>query len=298
MLIGLSTYTYPWAFGVPGYSPSQPMTGLDLLREATRLGVDAVQFGDNYPLHVLSAAEWQKLQREATERNLQIQVGTRGLTPENLKRYIRLAWEARSPFLRMVIDEGDFQPSVDEVIAIIKEKLPALEKAGVLLAIENHDRFKADDFAKISMAVGSAHVGFCLDTTNSFGAGETVDKVLMLAVFNSATIVNLHIKDFRIKRVSHKMGFLIEGCEPGTGMFDLLDSLELLTGRSVRKQDSEFLADIKQKLPKKYRQKLPLTLTLEQWPPLLNSLEETIATEARWAETGINWIRHTIKKLS
>ncbi|GAB2602290.1 sugar phosphate isomerase/epimerase family protein [Spirosoma areae] len=286
MQAGISTYTYPWAIGVPGYPPTYPMTAFDLLREAKRLDVQAVQFGDNLPLHVLPPADWQALLNEATRSNIQIQVGTRGLTSENLKTYIRLAWEARSPFLRIVIDDADYQPTINEIVAIISDKVPTLETAGVVLAIENHDRFTGHDLWQIALQTSLRQVGFCLDTTNSFGAGETVDNVL--ACLENASVVNLHVKDFLIRRVPHKMGFLIEGCEPGTGKLDLksllIDILDL-----AKKPDKRAYAVTKRDYP--------LVLTLEQWPPLSGTLEQTIALEAQWAEKGINWIKQIIHQV-
>lgn len=287
MILGISTYTYPWAFGVPGYLPDKPMTGLDLLREAQRLGVQAVQFGDNYPLHQLSAAEWLQLRNEAHQQGIQIQVGTRGLTPDNLKTYIKLAWEAQSPFLRMVIDDGEYKPSIDEVIALIREKLPVLEKAGVVLAIENHDRFSGKDLIQILSQTSLEWVNICLDTTNSFGAGETAGEVLLYVMVPN--VVNLHVKDFRANRVAHKMGFVIEGCEPGKGLLDLHELLKI-----VSNSDRLGTGWLKSKLKRLY----PLALTLEQWPPFTGDLTETIAQEARWADAGIDWIKQALTQRS
>lgn len=287
MLVGISTYTYPWAFGIPGYPPSQPMTGLDLLREAGRLGVQAVQFGDNYPLHRLAPVDWQTLRAEARNRHLQVQVGTRGLTPDNLRTYIKLAWEAQSPFLRMVIDDGAYQPDIPQIIDIIRAKLPVLESAGVVLALENHDRFTGEDLWRIATETSLQWVGFCLDTTNSFGAGETAEQVLNS--LTNANLVNLHVKDFRVERVAHKMGFTIEGCEPGAGMLDLNYFLFRLRDDYEQGKDGSMVVS---------KRKKPLAVTLEQWPPFLDTLDQTIVREAQWAETGVDWIKNTLNQLS
>jgi len=50
MLTGISTYTYTWAFGVPGSLPSKPMDVFALLDKAAEQGVDCIQIADNYPL--------------------------------------------------------------------------------------------------------------------------------------------------------------------------------------------------------------------------------------------------------
>ncbi|NTW36601.1 MAG: hypothetical protein HGB17_10810, partial [Syntrophobacteraceae bacterium] len=50
MRLGIGSYTFPWAVGMPGHRPAQPMTALDLLDKATQLGVGVVQICDNLPL--------------------------------------------------------------------------------------------------------------------------------------------------------------------------------------------------------------------------------------------------------
>jgi sugar phosphate isomerase/epimerase len=266
MTLGLSTYAYPWAVGIPGYPPERPLTAFDLLDRAVALGVPAVQFGDNLPLHALSPVDWREVLDTAAQTGLELQVGTRGLTPENLDRYLRLAAEARSPFLRMVIDDGGYQPDEAAVIALVQKYLPKLRETNVVLAIENHDRFPARSLARIVEQTDPAYVGICLDTTNSFGAGEDLHTVVTtLAPYT----VNLHAKDFIIRRVGHKMGFTVEGVEPGTGLLDLAWVLDQLRAAGRCR-----------------------AITLEQWPPFQNSLEKTIQTEAAWAESGIHWIRN------
>ena len=43
MRAGLSSYTYTWAVGVPGYSPHRPLTLVQLLERAASLSVSVVQ---------------------------------------------------------------------------------------------------------------------------------------------------------------------------------------------------------------------------------------------------------------
>lgn len=280
MHLGLSSYTYPWAVGVPGHEPAEPLTASALLDRAIEQNVGAVQFGDNLPLHTLPAADWHALRERAWQHHIQLEVGMRGLTAANLKTYIRLAWEARSPFLRVVIDDAGYEPGVDEIVAIINDVLPTLQRAGVILAIENHDRLRAETLKRIALQTSLSWVGFCVDTTNSLGGGETVAEVLH--ALEGTMIVNLHVKDFVARRVPTKMGFVVEGCAPGTGLLRLdalLSSLYGVAGRHDRRTYSL----------NGYPQ--PVTLTLEQWPPFQNTLEETILTEAEWAETGLRWLR-------
>ena len=116
--------------------------------------------------------------------------------------------------MRVVLDTPDWQPSPDEVMAALRSVLPAFERAGVCLAIENHDRFRSATLAEIVDRLDSPCAGICLDTANSLGCSEGVETVL--EVLGPRT-VNLHIKYFEILRLRHHKGFIIEGRPAGQG---------------------------------------------------------------------------------
>ncbi len=53
MRLGLGSYTYTWAVGVPGHPPARPLTAPDLVRRAAAHGLRCVQVADNLPLEAL-----------------------------------------------------------------------------------------------------------------------------------------------------------------------------------------------------------------------------------------------------
>ncbi|WPP50305.1 hypothetical protein [Catalinimonas niigatensis] len=55
MRLGISSYTYTWAVGVPGHFPAQRLDVFGLIRKASELGLSCVQIADNLPLHTLFA---------------------------------------------------------------------------------------------------------------------------------------------------------------------------------------------------------------------------------------------------
>ena len=264
---GISSYTYTWAIGVPGKEPDIPMTIYHLLEKAAQLGVPLVQIADNLPLDKFPKAEWQKIRNLAGDLLLGIEVGSRGMTPENLKRYIDIAQYFNSPILRFVIDGPGFEPRLNEIHSIIKNALPSLRKANIVLAIENHDRFSADDFVEIVKRANSNFVAICLDSVNSMGASEGLEIVIEKL---GPLTVNLHIKDFKVERVFHKMGFVVEGCPLGTGMLPLNRMIE--------------------KVPERCKSAI-----LEQWTPPEESIEKTIEKEALWAEQSIDYLKKALK---
>jgi sugar phosphate isomerase/epimerase len=264
---GISSYTYTWSIGVPGKEPGNPMTVFQLIDKAVELGVQIVQVADNLPLDKFSKPDLLKIKNYAAGSGIQIEVGSKKMTPENLEKYIEIAAFFESPIVRFVIDGDGFQPELGEVRQMVRNAVPLLEKNETVLAIENHDRFKAGDFIEIVEAAGSNFVAICLDTVNSMGAGEGLETVMgKLAPLT----VNLHVKEFLIQRVPHKMGFVIEGCPLGQGMLPL--------------------SELIRQLPQKCRSAI-----LEQWTPPEETIEKTIEKEARWAELSIKYLKDILK---
>ena len=264
MQLGISSYAFAWAVGVPGAVPDHPMTSIGLVDKALELNLGLVQIADNLPLHRRSNETVDELARYALSRSIGIELGTRGIKPEHLYKYLELAKRVRSPILRVVVDNKDERPSPGQVVDLLNESLGAFEHADVRIAIENHDRFKASTLAQIIERIGSRFVGICLDTVNSFGASEGPDVVVStLAPF----VINVHIKDYVVHRASHKMGFTIEGRPAGRGQLNvngLLESLER-HGRDPN-------------------------LILELWTPPEPTLEATIAKESEWARQSVDYL--------
>ncbi|HLF33821.1 MAG TPA: TIM barrel protein [Cyclobacteriaceae bacterium] len=266
MRLGLSTYTYSWSIGVQGKEPNVRMDAGGLLDAAVRQGIQCIQFADNLPLHKMSSADLNTLKNKAGNSGISIEVGTRGLMPENIKEYLDIADYFNSPILRAVIDTQDYQPGIEEINSIISGLLPELKKRRIILAIENHDRLKARDFEDIIKTAGSDWVGICLDSVNSMGAGEGLEEVFRLL---GPHTVNLHIKDFTITRIWHMMGFVIEGVPAGKGMLPI--------------------AGIVGKLNELGRCQSGI---LELWTPQQASTSDTIKLENAWAEESIEYLKH------
>lgn len=267
MRLGISTYTYGWAVGTPGNRPEQPLDEQKLLNRATAFGVRLVQFGDNWPLHKLSAERLNLLGQRSDREGYILEVGARGLTDVHLERYIAIAYSLNSRLLRFVIDERPYEPDIDTAVGVLRNAVPRLERAGITLGLENHDRLLAREFADIVERVGSANVGICLDSVNSMGAGEGLAEVVRtLAPY----AVNLHLKDFGIRRLPHLMGFQLDGRPAGQGMLNVPWLVEQVA-QSGRCR----------------------TAILEQWVVPEPDRAATIAKEAAWAETSMNYLQQT-----
>ena len=188
---------------------------------------------------------------------------------EHLRQYIDIAQEFESPILRVVVDTATHHPTPDEIIALIRSALPELTRAGITLAIENHDRFKVATLAGILETIDHPNVGICLDTVNSFGALEGPDLVVATL---GPYVANLHVKEFIVRRLRHNMGFEVTGVPAGQGMLDIVWLLETLHGFG-----REFNAII------------------ELWPEPEATMSATIAKENDWVRQSAVYLRTLIK---
>ena len=75
MRLGIGSYTYTWAVGVPGHAPPSPLSAADLVKKANAAGLHCAQIADNAPLtlrvakHTIDAmsAEPESFDRDAIE---------------------------------------------------------------------------------------------------------------------------------------------------------------------------------------------------------------------------------------
>jgi sugar phosphate isomerase/epimerase len=265
MQLGLSSYTYTWAIGVQGTLPVKPMSAYDLIDKASSTGLSLVQIADNLPLETWSTRQLTDLYNYAIKTKVSLEMGGRGLTPEHTFKCLQAAEIIHSPILRMVIDSTGFEPDIQSIVAIINDLLPEFESRNIQLAIENHDRLKARDFEKIIQSVGSELAGICLDSVNSMGAGEGFEVVSGILL---PYTINLHVKDFTIRRVSHKMGIIIEGAPAGKGILNIRETIEKLLILNRCK-----------------------SAILELWTPPDLRIEDTIFKEKEWADESIKFLK-------
>lgn len=271
MRLGISSWSLPWSVGVRGYPPPRsPVDVFALVAKAADKGVEVVQIADNLPLDALDGAELARLRREAESRNVTLEVGTWGLEAGKLGRYIEIAERLESKVLRTVLRGSMSGPAeLASAEMAIKRVVPALEAAGVTLAVENNETFAAAEYALLVERAGSPHVGICLDTANSLGRPEPLTTVVeRLAPY---TMV-VHAKDYTIQRVGTRMGFSVIGRPAGSGRVDF----DLVLG-SLRRQGRD-----------------QISVIIEHWPPFQTDIEDTIRLEEQWLEESIDFLSHRV----
>ena len=265
MKLGIGSYAYMWSIGFPGAAPEAPMSAMGFLGKARQLGVRVVQYGPNLPLQALPGGELNELLAAAREWDVEVELGTRGVDTDHLRRMLEFTVRCGSRLLRTVPEvEGGRLPSRDELAALLGRVEPQFRRAGVRLAMEN-SLIRAADLAAALQATASAFIGITLDTVNSMAIPEGTREVAeTLAPWTHC----LHVNDFVVRREWHMMGFRVEGRPAGQGQLDVPWLLALLARAGAR-----------------------CNAILELWPPEQGSLPETMELEQRWAEESVQYLR-------
>jgi len=268
MKLGIGTYTFMWSIGFPGAEPVQPMNAFDLLGKAREFGVRLVQYGPNLSLANLGAEELSSFVDSAQKWGISIEIGTQGLETKNLREQLSLAKRAGCRLLRTTTEGANgLTVPVDEMRERILAVVPDLEEQDVFLAIEN-GRVAAATLAELVRSARSAHVGITLDTVNSLAISEGTQYVIETL---SPHVRSLHVKDFAVERLWHRMGFSVQGRAAGRGQLDVPELLQTLG--QVNPEANAIL---------------------ELWPPEQATLEDTIRLENSWVEESISYLRRYI----
>ncbi|MCS7175868.1 MAG: sugar phosphate isomerase/epimerase [Pseudothermotoga sp.] len=234
--------------------------------------MDVVQIADNCPTHMLSVLERTKVKQKSQEYGIKIELGVRGMDMEKLKMYLQLCIFFNSKILRVLPDfsvETESSCDYESILMPIRELLPEFKKADIKIAVENYEKTPTEDLLRIVNEINDPYFGICFDTANLLGIPETPETAIdALAPY----VVNVHLKDFDIKRAEQNQGFIIRGCPLGRGKLNLKKILEYLNSKAG---DISFI--------------------LELWVPLSGSLEETIQVEEEWASMSVQYAQELFR---
>ena len=268
--IGISSFAYCFACGSrPFTKPQHIMTTHDLIDKAVTLGAAVVQFGDNMPLEVYSDEELEQIRIYAEKCGIELEAGMRKATSERLSDYIRITHKIGGHVLRVITDGIGFTPDLNDVCRILVSVIPQLEESGVVLGIENHDRFSEREYAELIETLNHPQVGLTIDTVNSLSHEESLDEVLK---YMAPYCVCLHMKDYVIRRYNGGGGLKITGASLGTGRMDIRRCYEECRVKSDRN----------------------FNIILESWMEPCETLEETLSIEDEWAIRGVSYLKTII----
>ncbi|WP_420110667.1 sugar phosphate isomerase/epimerase family protein [Pseudactinotalea sp.] len=199
--IGLGTYAYFWRHRAG-------MSIEDALRDTADQGLSLFQICDD---DRIETADLAAIRSVADQRGITLELGTRGLETEHVRRYLAIARELGATLIRSMVTTG-----VDQAALLLDAVAPELAESGVRLALENYEKIPTADLVRL--VEGREHVGICLDPANTVSILEHPRDVIDLA---SPHAINLHIKDFAFTRTQGWVGFSLAGAPLGEGLLPL-----------------------------------------------------------------------------
>lgn len=260
--IGLSTYAFFWQLSD---RMRQPLTLEQAFDRTAQLGVDLFQICDYAQLDHMTDSELKQVKAEADDRGISLELGTKGIRPEHLRKFLRVATMLGAPLLRTVFRTPGHNPSVEEAAATFTHVLPDFIAAGVRIAVETYEQVPTSDVLEVIRRIDSPLLGICCDPANTVAALE-LPHTLIDAV--APYVLNMHIKDFAFSRNEGWVGFTYSGAPLGEGLLDYDDMV-----RTIRPLERN------------------INQIVEHWLPWQNSDEETARLENQWTQQSLAFLR-------
>ncbi|ART63228.1 sugar phosphate isomerase/epimerase family protein [Kushneria marisflavi] len=262
MAIGLSTYAFFWR---GSEQVETPMTLEAMLEETAELGGKVFQICDYPAIETFDEPRLTALRDRAHALGIVLELGTRGIAPKHLERYLTLARVLGVRLIRSMLYSGEDRPTFDQAIQRLEQILPALRQQQVTLALETYEQVSIETLMTVIETVDDDHIGVCLDPGNCVAALEMPEAVIART---AGRVVNLHLKDFAFSRAPGWVGFQLIGCPMGEGL------LPLETMREAVNPQARGINEI-----------------IEHWLPWQQDEATTCALEAQWTRHNMTFLR-------
>jgi len=260
--IGLSSYAFFWQLSE---KVSEPISLHEALQRTADLGVDLFQICDYAPLESMSEVELKDIRATADSLGIALELGTKGIRPEHLRKFLGIAGILGAPLLRTMFNVPGHTPSAEEAAAIFTEVLPEFEAAGVKIAVETYEQVPTSRILDVIRRVDSPYLGICSDPANTVAALELPRDVIDAV---TPHVLNMHIKDFAFSRKEGWVGFTYSGAPLGEGLLDY----DYMAGKLQPKERN-------------------INQIVEHWLPWQDSEEETIRRENQWTQQSLDFLR-------
>jgi sugar phosphate isomerase/epimerase len=168
-------------------------------------------------------------------------------------------------------DDPPLREQLDRIIDGVRPLVVAAERAGLVLAWENHLDYRASEVVEIIEAIGSRHLGFLFDTGNCLPVAE--DPVAAARVAAPYTVY-VHVKDIVVLPwTPASPGYVacMYACPLGEGNVALREVIEILVAGAPSPET------------------LVLAAEAAHGPPNTD--------EDRWTEAAFAWMRHELGDL-
>jgi sugar phosphate isomerase/epimerase len=264
-MIGLGTYAFFWQHSD---RVDDPLSLIGALEATRALDVDLFQICDYAPLELMTDGELRNAASAARDLGLTIELGTKGIEPAHLQRFLQLSEIFDARLVRSILYGPDSRPTLAEAEDRLRTALPAYEASDVTLALETYEQVATAALVALVSSFGSPQLGICLDPGNVVARLERPRD----AVESTAPLVaNVHAKDFAFARQEGWVGFTYSGAPMGTGLHDYPHLLE-----TVRPRERG------------------INEIVEHWLPWQGDAETTIRIEREWTRTTLEYLRSTV----
>lgn len=260
--IGLSTYAFFWQLSE---RVSNPLDLHQALERTAALDVGVFQVCDYAPLEAMNDGELGSVRRTADSLGISLELGTKGIGREHLRKFLHIAGILDASLLRTMLNVPGQAPSADEAVAVLTDLLPEFEAAGVKVALETYEQVPTSRIIDVVRRVSSPFLGICSDPANTVAALE-MPKAVVEAV--APHVLNMHIKDFAFSRKEGWVGFTYSGAPLGEGLLDYAHMVQV-----IRPEENH------------------INQIIEHWLPWQESEEETIRLENQWTDQSINFLK-------
>ncbi|WP_026874726.1 sugar phosphate isomerase/epimerase family protein [Jiangella gansuensis] len=264
-MIGLGTYAFFWQHSDRVDDPLSLVGAFEATRE---LGVELFQICDYPPLESMGDGELRHAAAAARDLGLTIELGTKGIEPGRLDRFLQLADVFGASLVRSMLYGPDTRPTLAEAEHWLRTALPAYEAAGVTLALETYEQVATADLMTLVSSFAEQSLGICLDPGNVVARLERPRDAVELT---AGRVVNVHVKDFAFARQPGWVGFTYGGAPMGSGLHDYPHLLD-----TVRPRERD------------------VNEIVEHWLPWQGDAQTTVRTERDWTRITVDYLRSTL----
>src|SRR6266566_9894772 len=231
MRIGLSVYGTTFGMGIHPTSGQPTITPRQLMNKAIAAGLEGVEL----PVSLMQVEDATAVAHYAQEHELFIILETEGYDPSKLANAIDLAVRLGAGTVRTMVGgaklggdrrplAGRWQLFLQEILAGLRQATAIAERAGVNLAVENHQDLASGELLWLCESIGSQRFGITLDTGNPLAtAEEPVDFARRVAPY----VKNVHLKDYQVFMTIE--GYRLVRCLLGQGIVDFPALLRILS---------------------------------------------------------------------
>src|SRR5260370_3845479 len=231
MRIGLSVHGTTFGMGIDAISGRTVISTRELMDKAINAGLEGVEL----PALLMEDEDATSVACYASERGLFILLEAQGYDPNTLASAIDLGAQLGAGTLRTMVGgaklggdrrplAGRWQSFLQGVLAGLREATAIAERAGVNLAVENHQDLASEELLWLSQSIGSRRFGITLDTGSTLAtAEEPVDFARRVAPH----VHNVHLKDYQL--YMYNEGYRLVRCPLGQGVVDFPALFHLLS---------------------------------------------------------------------